>query len=474
MFDTHDTIAAPATASGGAVAMIRISGPEAIAVCDRIFRGSARLADTPAYTVRFGRITDGGRTVDEVLATVFRAPRSYTGEDSVELSCHGSSYVVAEILRLLHAAGARTAEPGEFTARAFLAGKMDLAQAEAVADLIASSSRASHALATAQMRGGFSDDLHALRDRLLHLASLLELELDFSEEDVVFADRKQLREILDEVQRQTRSLIDSFALGNALKNGVAVAIAGRPNVGKSTLLNRLCGDDRAMVSDIAGTTRDTVEAETRIDGVLFRFIDTAGLRNTDDRLERMGIERTHEAIDKAHIVLHLTTPDHDDEHIDAAADRRVIKVLNKIDLLREDAQQNSYSAAEPHAASETRSHADCRNDATAAASRDDGIVRISAKCGDGIDELRRRLRATVDTDRLSEGSVTVSNMRHYEALRRADEALSRAVTALDDNLPTELLSEEIRDILCPLGEITGEITSDDILSSIFSKFCIGK
>jgi len=324
------------------------------------------------------------------------------------------------------------------------------------------------------MRGGYSELLAGLRTRLLHLTSLLELELDFSEEDVVFADRKQLREILDEVQRQTRSLIDSFALGNALKNGVAVAIAGRPNVGKSTLLNRLCGDDRAMVSDIAGTTRDTVEAETRIDGVLFRFIDTAGLRNTDDRLERMGIERTHAAIDKAHIVLHLTTPDHDDEHIDAAADRRVIKVLNKIDLLRADAQQDSDSATEPHAASETCPVADSRNDATAAAGSNDGIVRISAKCGDGIDELRRRLRATVDTDRLSEGSVTVSNMRHYEALRRADEALSRAVTALDDNLPTELLSEEIRDILRPLGEITGEITSDDILASIFSKFCIGK
>lgn len=473
--DPDDTIVAPATAEGGALCVIRICGADAVGIADSMFRGRRPLREAATHTLHYGRIVDtNGRTIDDVVVAMMLAPHSYTGDDTIEISAHGSRYIVSEIIRLAIAAGARMASPGEFTARAFLAGRLDLSQAEAVADTIAADSQWSLAIASTQMRGGYSELLAGLRTRLLHLTSLLELELDFSEEDVVFADRKQLREILDEVQRQTRSLIDSFALGNALKNGVAVAIAGRPNVGKSTLLNRLCGDDRAMVSDIAGTTRDTVEAETRIDGVLFRFIDTAGLRNTDDRLERMGIERTHEAIDKAHIVLHLTTPDHDDEHIDAAADRRVIKVLNKIDLLREDAQQNSYSAAEPHAASETRSHADCRNDATAAASRNDGIVRISAKCGDGIDELRRRLRATVDTDRLSEGSVTVSNMRHYEALRRADEALSRAVTALDDNLPTELLSEEIRDILRPLGEITGEITSDDILASIFSKFCIGK
>ena len=473
--DPDDTIVAPATAEGGALCVIRICGADAVGIADSMFRGRRPLREAATHTLHYGRIVDAdGRTIDDVVVAMMLAPHSYTGDDTIEISAHGSRYIVSEIIRLAIAAGARMASPGEFTARAFLAGRLDLSQAEAVADTIAADSQWSLAIASTQMRGGYSELLAGLRTRLLHLTSLLELELDFSEEDVVFADRKQLREILDEVQRQTRSLIDSFALGNALKNGVAVAIAGRPNVGKSTLLNRLCGDDRAMVSDIAGTTRDTVEAETRIDGVLFRFIDTAGLRNTDDRLERMGIERTHEAIDKAHIVLHLTTPDHDDEHIDAAADRRVIKVLNKIDLLREDAPQNSYSAAEPHAASETCPVADSWNDATAAAGSNDGIVRISAKCGDGIDELRRRLRATVDTDRLSEGSVTVSNMRHYEALRRADEALSRAVTALDDNLPTELLSEEIRDILRPLGEITGEITSDDILASIFSKFCIGK
>ncbi len=473
-----DTIVAPATAEGGALCVIRICGADAVGIADSMFRGRRPLREAATHTLHYGRIVDAdGRTIDDVVVAMMLAPHSYTGDDTIEISAHGSRYIVSEIIRLAIAAGARMASPGEFTARAFLAGRLDLSQAEAVADTIAADSQWSLAIASTQMRGGYSELLAELRTRLLHLTSLLELELDFSEEDVVFADRKQLREILDEVQRQTRSLIDSFALGNALKNGVAVAIAGRPNVGKSTLLNRLCGDDRAMVSDIAGTTRDTVEAETRIDGVLFRFIDTAGLRNTDDRLERMGIERTHEAIDKAHIVLHLTTPDHDDEHFDAAADRRVIKVLNKIDLLRADAQQDSNRATEPHAASETCPVADSRNDATAAAGSNDGndgIVRISAKCGDGIDELRRRLRATVDTDRLSEGIVTVSNMRHYEALRRADEALSRAVTALDDNLPTELLSEEIRDILRPLGEITGEITSDDILASIFSKFCVGK
>ncbi|WP_297808770.1 tRNA uridine-5-carboxymethylaminomethyl(34) synthesis GTPase MnmE [uncultured Alistipes sp.] len=448
MFDTHDTIAAPATASGGAVAMIRISGPEAIAVCDRIFRGSARLADTPAYTVRFGRITDGDRTVDEVLATVFRAPRSYTGEDSVELSCHGSSYVVAEILRLLHAAGARTAEPGEFTARAFLAGKMDLAQAEAVADLIASSSRASHALATAQMRGGFSDDLHALRDRLLHLASLLELELDFSEEDVEFADRTQLRGVMEEIGAELDTLCRSFSLGNALKQGVGVAIVGAPNAGKSTLLNRLLGEERAMVSDIAGTTRDAIEETLDIDGVLFRFIDTAGLRRTDDRLERMGIERTLAAAARARIILRVT-----DAADDAAAsppllpplrdDQRLIEAINKIDR--------------------------CSRLTLPA-----GALGISARDGIGIDALRRALRDAVDTEALYHGDTVVSTARHYDALASARAALDRALAALCAGRPADLLSEELRHVLHHLGTITGEITTDEILSNIFSKFCIGK
>ena len=284
-----DTIVAPATASGGAIAVIRLSGPEAIACCDRIFRGRKPLAEAAGHTLHYGEVIDGDRMIDDVVAAIYRAPHSYTGEDAVELSCHGSHYIVSEIIALLLRSGARMAQPGEFTIRAFLAGRMDLAQAEAVADLIASDSRASHAMASTQMRGGYSAALGALRNELLQLASLLELELDFSEEDVQFADRARLREMMHRIESEITRLTDSFRLGNAIKKGVAVAIVGEPNVGKSTLLNRLLGEERALVSDIAGTTRDTIEETLNIDGVLFRFIDTAGLHDTADRLEQMGI-----------------------------------------------------------------------------------------------------------------------------------------------------------------------------------------
>ena len=302
----HDTIVAPATAPGGAIAVIRVSGERALALCDTLFRGRTPLAEAAGYTVHYGRIADGDRTVDDVLAAVFRAPHSYTGEDAVEISCHGSSYIVSEILRLLIAAGARMASPGEFTVRAYLAGKLDLAQAEAVGDLVAASSQAAHALASNQMRGGYSAALAALRDRLLHLTALLELELDFAEEEVEFADRRELRQTMRDIAREIDRLRDSFALGNAIKEGVPVAIAGAPNVGKSTLLNRLLGEERAMVSEIAGTTRDVIEECANIGGVLFRFLDTAGIRTTDDHLERMGIERTMASIRRARIVIRLT------------------------------------------------------------------------------------------------------------------------------------------------------------------------
>ena len=301
MIPDHDTIVAPATAPGGAIAVVRVSGTEALACCDRIFRGREPLAAAAGYTVHYGTVAEGDRTIDDVLATVFRAPHSYTGEDSVEISCHGSRYIVAEILRLLLAAGARMAAPGEFTIRAYLAGKIDLSQAEAVADLIASSSRADHALATNQMRGGYSEELEGLRDKLLQLTSLLELELDFSEEDVEFADRTALRETMERIGGEIDRLRNSFALGNAIKEGVAVAIVGAPNVGKSTLLNKLLNEDRAMVSEIAGTTRDVIEEQANIGGVRFRFLDTAGIRATGDRLERMGIERTMESIRRAQV-----------------------------------------------------------------------------------------------------------------------------------------------------------------------------
>lgn len=451
MIPDHDTIVAPATAAGGAIAVVRVSGREAFALCDRVFRGRKPLAEADGYTVHYGEIMDGDRIVDDVLAAVFRAPHSYTGEDSVEISCHGSSYIVSEILRLLTAAGGRMAQPGEFTIRAYLAGKLDLSQAEAVADTIAASSRAAHALASTQMRGGYSDELERLRDKLLNLTSLLELELDFSEEDVEFADRTALRETMQRIGAEIDRLRSSFSLGNAIKEGVAVAIAGAPNVGKSTLLNRLLNEERAMVSEIAGTTRDVIEERANIGGILFRFLDTAGIRSTDDRLERMGIERTMESIRRAQLVIHL---------IDASAlaaavpepdftlrpDQKLLTVANKIDR------------------------------APASLTLPENIIGISAKQGTGLDRLCEALRRAVDTDALYHGDPVVSNSRHYEALTTAREALDRALDGLGNGLPADLLSEEIRQVIHALGSITarGAIVPDEVLQNIFSKFCVGK
>ena len=729
----HDTIVAPATASGGAIAVLRVSGAEALTVCDRIFRGRTALRDAASHTVHYGRIveppapaygppaeslrtdrtdrpllrqdspstpcppaqsrshalrptplpaacadaaheadsaetlpapawsapaaaidadspgeasgsgfaeasgrpapphgrpaddsagtdTPAGpdateRTIDDVLATVFRAPHSYTGEDSVELSCHGSAYIVAEILRLLLAAGARMARPGEFTTRAFLAGKMDLAQAEAVADLIASSSRTAHALASAQMRGGYSSALRALRGRLVELMSLLELELDFSEEDVEFADRTELRETMRRIDAEIEALRNSFSLGNALKRGVAVAIVGAPNVGKSTLLNRLLGEERAMVSEIAGTTRDAIEETMDIDGVLFRFIDTAGIRATDDRLERMGIERTRAAVARARIVIRMTdaesmagaaspsdtpsplhsafpqepaagqttgplregmqdagrrmaasdaphaadrtpgtssmtgttnsalaadaasivdateTPDttdakHAADKTDTTNSTLAADAASIADAAETpDTTDAKHAAAPPDIADMLAAHATANRSsanrtgdspAAPAGGRSDfsetdfpaapsdrtspvrttpnrriidvvnkidkaprtalpaGTIAISAREGMGIDRLRQALRAAVDTDALYHGDPVVSSARHYEALTSAHTALGRALVGIDGSLPTDLLGEELRSVLYHLGTITGEITNDEILGTIFSKFCIGK
>ena len=729
----HDTIVAPATASGGAIAVLRVSGAEALTVCDRIFRGRTALRDAASHTVHYGRIveppapaygppaeslrtdrtdrrllrqdspstpcppaqsrshalrptplpaacadaaheadsaetlpapawsapsaaidadspgeasgsgfaeasgrpapphgrpaddsagtdTPAGpdateRTIDDVLATVFRAPHSYTGEDSVELSCHGSAYIVAEILRLLLAAGARMARPGEFTTRAFLAGKMDLAQAEAVADLIASSSRTAHALASAQMRGGYSSALRALRGRLVELMSLLELELDFSEEDVEFADRTELRETMRRIDAEIEALRNSFSLGNALKRGVAVAIVGAPNVGKSTLLNRLLGEERAMVSEIAGTTRDAIEETMDIDGVLFRFIDTAGIRATDDRLERMGIERTRAAVARARIVIRMTdaesmagaaspsdtpsplhsafpqepaagqttgplregmqdagrrmaasdaphaadrtagtssmtgttnsalaadaasivdaaeTPDttdarHAADKTDTTNSALAADAASIADAAETpDTTDAKHAAAPPDIADMLAAHATANRSsanrtgdspAAPAGGRSDfsetdfpaapsdrtspvrttpnrriidvvnkidkaprtalpaGTIAISAREGMGIDRLRQALRAAVDTDALYHGDPVVSSARHYEALTSAHTALGRALVGIDGSLPTDLLGEELRSVLYHLGTITGEITNDEILGTIFSKFCVGK
>ena len=474
IYNDNDTIIAPATPTGGALCLIRLSGERAIELCDEVFEGRKPLSEAKGSTAHYGLIKDGEQVVDDVIVTLYRAPYSYTGENSVEISAHGSRYVVGRIFSLFTARGARLAEAGEFTRRAFLAGRMDLSQAEAVADVIAADSRASHAVASTQMRGAYSDELAGLRAKLLHITSLLELELDFSEEDVEFADRRELEQLLEVVRDRVVSLRSSFKLGNVLKEGVTVAIAGRPNVGKSTLLNRLVGEDRAMVSDIAGTTRDTVEAVANIDGVMFRFIDTAGLHTTTDVLEQMGIERTAQALKKARIVLWITDkPNFDDEQIMQelgdfipTSEQTLYKIVNKIDIFgSESINQNgakllSFDAADNANESDTEAK--------------NAVVKMSAKTGVGVDALMEILKSEVDASAAYAGDVIVSNQRHYEALAQAGEALDASLSALRNDLPSDLLSEDIRQVLYHLGTITGEISSEDILQNIFSHFCIGK
>ena len=453
IFNDHDTIVAPATPAGGALCLIRMSGAEAIAVCDRMFRGRLSLAEAKAATAHYGYIVEEEDTIDDVVVTVFRAPHSYTGEDSVEISTHGSRYIVERVLSLLVKQGARMAEAGEFTRRAFLAGRMDLSQAEAVADVIAADSRAAHAVAATQMRGDYSAMLGELRGQLVHITSLLELELDFSEEDVEFADRAELQSLLVRLYDKVDALAASFDLGNVLKQGVMVAIAGRPNVGKSTLLNRLVGENRAMVSDIAGTTRDTIEATANIGGVIYRFVDTAGLHSTTDVLERMGIERTAEAIGRANVVLWLTDDvasrfADDMPDFEPTSQQRVYRVITKADLQGEGV-------------------------ATASACEWPTIA-LSAKTGEGMDSLHEMLLSSADATAAYAGDVIVSNRRHYEALCQARASLSDALSGLQNNIPSDLLSEDIRQVIHHIGTITGAITSDDILHSIFANFCIGK
>ena len=439
----RDIIVAPATALGGAIAVIRMSGEGSVKCCNRLFKGRKPLTEAKSHTIHYGTICDGERIVDDVVVAVFRAPYSYTGEESVEISIHGSRYIASEVLRLLCEQGARMAEAGEFSQRALAAGRIDLSQAEAVADLIAAESRAAHAVAATQMRGGYSALLDELREELLSITTLLELELDFSEEDVEFADRSKLRSMLAKTDGAVVRLMDSFKVGNAIREGVAVAIVGRPNVGKSTLLNRLVGDDRAMVSDIAGTTRDTIEESVVIDDIKFRFVDTAGLHDTEDKLEKMGIERTEKAIQKAQIVLYMAEPEQSELELPKLANEQtLLLVVNKID--------------------------------TSAERNIDNAIYISAREGEGIEDLRKALRATVDTEGLYRGEVVVSNLRHVEALRRAHNDMTAAIAALDGGISEELLAEDIRSAITALAEITGRITSDDILKNVFSNFCIGK
>jgi tRNA modification GTPase len=444
ILDTQTTIVAPATAAGGAVMVIRLSGAEAIAIGDKLFRGKQQLNDAAGYTLHYGSIVDtDGSFLDDVVVALFRAPRSYTGDDTVEFTIHGSQYIASRVMQLAVNYGARMATAGEFTRRAFLAGKLDLSRAEAVADVIASDSKWSHRVAATQMRGDYAKYLSTLRGELLKLCSLLELELDFSEEDVEFANREILENMLTNIGKQISSLTSSFALGNALKEGVAVAIVGEPNVGKSTLLNRLVEEDRAMVSDIAGTTRDTIEATRIIDGIRFRFIDTAGMHSTDDKLEQMGIERTRRAMGNAHIVLHVASAEQPQfEDMELGEEQTYIRIVNKMDNVGELTSGN-----------------------------DNSLIYISAKEGRNIDMLIDKMLASIPD---ASDDVMVINVRHYDALQQASAALDMTLNAMRMNIPTDLLSEDIHQVLHHLGEITGEITSDDILQSIFSKFCIGK
>ena len=481
----EDTICAPATVPGtGAISVIRLSGPEALTIADKVIRcRRGNISDAKGYTIRFGEVLDDtGALIDEVLTSVFRAPHSYTGENSVEISCHASSYIVSRIMELLYAAGARAAEPGEFTQRAYLNGKMDLAQAEAVADVIASQNEAAHRIAFKQMKGGFSSELRDMRGELLELVSLMELELDFSEEEVEFADRSRLDTLLEQITAHVSRLIDSFRLGNAIKNGVPVAIAGATNTGKSTLLNALIGEDRAIVSDVHGTTRDTIEETLNIDGVLFRFIDTAGLRETSEIVEKIGIERTFKKISEASIVLGMIdlTRDFDstDETIREILDKvdfqtqKLVLLLNKTDICEVNKNVITINNIVSHI--DNKGLKAALSNYTQNNAQTVPILPISAKTRTGIEELRSIL-ASSQRDLLADSDTTlVTNQRHLQALTDTRTSLLRLRQGLASGLPTDLAAQDIREAIYHLGSIVGEISTDEVLGNIFRNFCIGK
>jgi len=454
---SDDTIVALSTPPGvGAIGVIRLSGPKAIAISEKILPG-LKLQEAVSHTMHVGIIRDGNNVLDEAVAGIFKAPHSFSREDVVEISCHGSPYILQKVLQLLLSKGARLAKPGEFTMRAFLNGRFDLSQAEAVSDLIASETQAAHDLAMNQMRGGFSNELKTLREELVHFASLIELELDFSEEDVEFANRLQLLNLLDKIQKKIAALCESFRLGNVLKNGVSAVIAGRPNAGKSTLLNALLNEERAIVSDIPGTTRDTIEETLIINGIAFRLTDTAGIRTAADSIEKQGVERTMQKIEQAAIVVYLFDADEfssDEVSEDLMKLKKgeaipVLPVANKIDIREEMEYINKFNHIE-------------------------GLSLISAKNGHGIAELKKNLYETVVQGiNISEG-VILSNARHYEALQATLKNLQAAQQGIEAKLSGELVASDIRSALNHLGEITGEVTTDDLLGNIFGKFCIGK
>lgn len=449
---TNDTIVALATPTGaGAIGVIRLSGDDAIRICNSVFKGK-NLLEQATHTIHFGTIVDGDILVDEVLVSLFIAPRSYTKENVVEISCHGSSYIIDKLIRLFVSKGAHPAKPGEFTMRAFLNGQLDLSQAEAVADLIASSSEASHKVAMQQMRGGFSNELKQLREELIHFASLVELELDFSEEDVEFANRDQMKTLIKKIVMVLKKLIKSFELGNVIKKGVPVVIAGKPNVGKSTLLNALLNEERAIVSEIAGTTRDTIEDEMSIQGIKFRFIDTAGIRDTEDIIEAKGVERTFEKINQSAIILYLydAAETFGEELNNIIAELNVITQKNNSHLLLvANKSDKGNKALHPES------------------------LTISALQGIGIKELEEKL---LDLIHYSENAneTILTNIRHVEALQKTSDALERVLYGIDNPVTSDFLAMDIKQALHYLGEITGSISTDDLLENIFSKFCIGK
>lgn len=455
--EIDDTIAAISTPPGaGAIAIIRLSGEEAIIIADKIFRSKSgkKLANQKPNTIHFGEVIDNEDVIDEVLVSVFHTPYSYTGENSVEISCHGSLYIQQKILEIVIKNGARLADAGEYTMRAFMNGKLDLSQAEAVADLIASKSEAARKVAMSQLKGVFSDELQNLRAELVNFVSLIELELDFSEEDVEFADRTKVENLINKIRTKIKSLIDSFSFGNVIKNGIPVAIIGQPNVGKSTLLNTLLKEDKAIVSDIAGTTRDSIEDIISINGILFRFIDTAGLRNTTDTIENLGIERAIDKVKKAEIVLYLIDasierePKLYDKIKPHLKEKKLIIVLNKIDKAILEVSPKQFGNSE--------------------------ILQISAKHKTNIVNLENALIKATSFASFDENDIIVTNTRHYEALQKSYDASEQVISALKQGLTSDFLSVDIRSMLRFLGEITGEVSDNEILGNIFANFCIGK
>ncbi len=448
-----DTIIALSTPQGsGAIGVIRLSGPDAVAITNSVFAGK-NLENQESHTMHFGLIKDGEQILDEVVVGLFIAPKSYTKENVVEISCHGSNYIIQQVISLLISKGARAAQPGEFTLRAFLNGGLDLSQAEAVADLIASNSKTSHDVAMQQMRGGFAQELKALREQLIHFASMIELELDFAEEEVEFANRDDLRKLVSNLKSHVSNLISSFNLGNVLKNGVPVVIAGKPNVGKSTLLNALLNEERAIVSDIAGTTRDTIEDELTIGGVVFRFIDTAGIRETADVIETLGVERTLEKMKNARLIIYMADASQNLAELDEQVERLekleipYLILINKADLLSPQ-QREEFAKLNP--------------------------IFLVAKDKLGIEELKDVLLEKVKLKNLNTNETLVTNIRHVAALRSTQESLEKVIENIDNPVSSDFLAMDIKQALYYLGEITGQVTTDDLLENIFTKFCIGK